>query len=110
MLDKRAGKTTLLWISGYHWIAGSEEADMVLPDQSPSPQLMGPPPCQCGTKGFYSETFSWPADCRAASTRPDAVLLARLQAGHTPYSRLTPISLTRQSTLNALVEERSRKP
>ncbi len=28
--------------------------------------------------------FSWPADCRVVSTRRDAVLLARLRAGHTP--------------------------
>ncbi len=57
MLNKRAGKTTL--------------AD--------------PPPCHCRTKEVYTKTFSWPADCRAVSTRRDAVLLARLRAGHTPF-------------------------
>ncbi len=28
MLNKRAGKTTLLWFPGHHGIAGIEEADV----------------------------------------------------------------------------------
>ncbi len=31
--------------------------------------------------------FSWPTDCRAASTRRDAVLLVRLRAGYTPLPK-----------------------
>ncbi len=46
--------------------------------------LTDPPPCYCRTKEVYTKVFSWPADCRAVSTRRDAVLLARLRAGHTP--------------------------
>ncbi len=34
--------------------------------------------------------FSWPADCRAAYTGRDAVLLARLRAGHTPDTTVCP--------------------
>ncbi len=43
-----------------------------------------PPPCHCRTKEVYTKTFSWPTDCRAVSSRRDAVLLARRRAGHTP--------------------------
>ncbi len=32
----------------------------------------------------YTKMFSWSADCRAASMRRDAVLIARLRTGHTP--------------------------
>ncbi len=35
----------------------------------------------------FIRTFSWSADCRAASTRRDAVRLARLRADHTPLVR-----------------------
>ncbi len=46
--------------------------------------LTDPPPCHCRTKKVYTKTFSWPVDCRAVSTRRDAVLLVHLRAGHTP--------------------------
>ncbi len=131
VFNKRAGKTTLLWIPGHQGIAGNEEADAcakqaaAITDGAPRPvsfvaasalirrTLTDTPPCQFGTKGVYIKTFSWPSDCGAVFTRRDAVPLARLRAGSTPPpppSRLTPISLTRQSTPNALVAERCRKP
>ncbi len=40
--------------------------------------------CLARAKEANIKTFSWPADCRAASTRHDGVLLARLRAGHIP--------------------------
>ncbi len=131
MLNNRAGKTTLLWIPDHQGIAGNEEADAcakqaaAINGGAPRPvsyaaasahicrTLNDSPPCHCRTKEVYVKTFSWPSDCRAVSTRRDAVLLARLRAGHTPrppFLRLTPTSSTRQSTPNALVVERSRKP
>ncbi len=128
MLNKRAGKTTLFWIPDHQGIAGNEEADAfakqaaAIYDAAPRPvsfaaasalirrTLTDPPPCHYRTKEVYTKTLSWPADCRAVSSRRDAVLLARLRAGHTPSLRFTPTSSTRQSTSNALVAEKSRKP
>ncbi len=125
LLNKRAGETTLLWIPGHHGIAGNEEADVcakqaaAITGGASRPVsfsaasalnhriLTDPPPCNCRTKEVYTKTFSRPADRRAASTRRDAVLLARLRAGHTPPQGL---SMTGQSTRNALVAERSHKP
>ncbi len=101
MLNKRAGKTTLLWIPGHHGIAGNEEADACakqaagITDGAHRPvsfaaastlihrTLTDPLPCHCRTKDVYTKTFSWPADCRAVSTRRDG-LLTHLRAGHTP--------------------------
>ncbi len=101
MLNKRADKTILLWIPG-HGISGNEEADAgpkqaaVITDGPPRPvsfaaanalirrTLTDPPPCHSKTKEVYSNTFSGPAGCRAASTRRDAVHLARLRASPTP--------------------------
>ncbi len=101
-IDKRAGKTALLWIPCHHGAGGNEEVDacarqaaafidvahhlasFVAASALICRTLMDPPPCHCRTKEVYTFTFSWPVDCRAASTRRDAVLLARLRAGHTP--------------------------
>ncbi len=65
MLNKRAGKTTPLWIPGHHGIAGNEEAGgcaeqmAAITDGAPRPvsfaaasalirrTLTDPPPCHC---------------------------------------------------------------
>ncbi len=103
MLNKLAGKTTLLWTPSHHAIPGNEEADVcvkqaaAITDGAHRPvsfaaasalirqTLTDPPPCHCRTKEVYTQTFSWPADCQAVSTRQDAVLLAPLRAGHIPF-------------------------
>ncbi len=122
MLSKQTGKTTLLWISGHHRIAGNEEAEAcakqaaAITDDAPRPlsfaaasalnhrTLTDPPPCHCRTKEVYTKTVGLsPRDATPFSSSVYE-LAAR------PSSRLTPISLTRQSNLNALVVERSRKP
>ncbi len=105
MLKKLARKTTLLWIQRPHGIAGNEEAAAcakqaaAITDGAHRPvsfaaasvlirrTLTDPPPCQCRTKVVYSKTCSWPADCRAVSTRRNAVLLAR----YTSWSHLPPL-------------------
>ncbi len=102
MLNKRAGKTTLFWIPSHHGVAGNKEADAcatkaaTITDGAPRPVSFAaasalisrtgtdPPPSHYRTKEVYTKAFSWPADCRTASTQHDAVLLARLRAGHTP--------------------------
>ncbi len=75
MLNKRAGKTTLLWIPGHHGIAGNKEADAcgkhvaAIIDGAPRPvsfaaasaltcrTLTDPPPCYRRTKEVYTKTF-----------------------------------------------------
>ncbi len=122
MLNKRAGKTTLLWIPGHHEIAGNEEADacakqaVSITDGAPRPvsfaaasalihrTLTDPPPCHCRTRAVHTKTFSWPADCRAVSTRRDAVLLPRLRAGHTPLLKAY------ANQLDTTVDPKCRKP
>ncbi len=101
--DSFTRQTTLLGIPGRQGIAGNEEADAyakqsaAFTDGAPLPvafaaasefirrTLTDPPPCHYRIKGVNTKTFSWPADCRAASTCRDAVLLTRLQAGHTTF-------------------------
>ncbi len=73
MLNKRAGKTTLLWIPGHHVIAGNEEAGAcakqaaAITDGAPRPvsfatasTLIRRTPTD--TNEVYTKTFSWPAD------------------------------------------------
>ncbi len=106
MFNKRAGKTTLLWTPGHPGIAVNEETDVcakqaaAITDGAHRPvsfaaanalirrTLTDPPPCHCRTKEVYTKTLSWPTDCRAVSSRRDAVLLARLRSGHTPLLKV----------------------
>ncbi len=76
MLDKRAGKTTLLWIPGHHGIAGNEEADVcakqasAIIDGTPRPvSFAAATALSLQNKGGLHQ---------------DSVLLARLRTGHTP--------------------------
>ncbi len=115
MLNKRAGKTTLLWIPGRHGIAGNEEADAcakqaaTIIDGAPRPVSFAAASAlirrtlkACRTKrGLLQDDFM--------AGRLSVCLLARLRAVHIPSSRLTQIGSTRLSTLNALFEERSRR-
>ncbi len=93
-INKRAGKTNLLGISGHHWIAGNEEADAcakqaaAITDDAPRPvsfpgasalirrTLTDPPPCHLSTKDVYTKTLSWPTDHRAGPTRCRSPLLS----------------------------------
>ncbi len=50
-------------------------------------EITHPPPANSRTVEVYGG-FSWSKDCKAISNRADAVLLARLRAGHTPRSPL----------------------
>ncbi len=126
MLNKRAGKTTLLWIPGHHGIAGSEKADAcakqvaAITNDAPHPvsfatasalirrTLIDPPPSHCRTKEVYTfhgrPTVGLPPRSATPFFSPVYELV-------TPFSsRLTPINLTRQLALNAIVAERGRKP
>ncbi len=49
--------------------------------------LTDPPPTNSRTTEVYGG-FSWSKDCMATSNRADAVLLARLRAGHTPLLKV----------------------
>ncbi len=75
MLNKRAGKTTLLWIPDHHGIGGNEESDAcakqaaAITDCALRPAsfaaasalirrtLMDPSPYRCRTKEVYTKTF-----------------------------------------------------
>ncbi len=114
MLNKRAGKTTLLSIPGHHRIAGNEETDAcakqaaAIADGAPRPvsyaaasalirrTLTDPPPCHCRTKEVYTKAFSWPAV--GLSPRGAMLFSSPVYEPVTPPSlRLTPTSSTPQS-------------
>ncbi len=75
MLNKRTGKTSLLWIPGRHGIVGNEEADagakqaVAISNGAHRPvffaavsalfrrTLTDPPPCHCRTKELYPNAF-----------------------------------------------------
>ncbi len=66
-----------------------QQLPAVLSDKSPAPQPVRlsaefERTHRLATAEVYTKTLSWRADCRAVSTRHDAVLLVRLRAGHTP--------------------------
>ncbi len=101
LLNARPGPTSLLWIRGHKGIPGNELADTAakaaaLTNSDPPRPISyaserslirrtftDPPPTNPRTVEAYGG-FSCSKDCTATSNGADAVLLARLRAGHTP--------------------------
>ncbi len=111
MLNKQAGKTTLLWIPDEEADASTMQAAAIT-NGSPSLQSMHLTAelwqthrlATAEKKKVYTKTFSHPADCRAVSKRRDAILFTLLLAGHTPLLKAYANQLdTRPSSLNAQI-------
>ncbi len=103
MFDNRAGKTTHLWNSGHHEIAGSEEENACakqateITNGAPRPVSftaasapirwthMDQPTSHCRTKEFYTWTFAW-----LATTAP--IQTSRFSKHVVMQSRKHPIS------------------
>ncbi len=108
MLNKRAGKTTLLWIPGHHGIVGNEETNacakqaVAITDDAPQPVSFA------AASALIHQTLTDPLPCQF---RINEVYASPVYEMFTPTSsRPKPIGLTRQSTLNALAAERGRIP
>ncbi len=88
MLSKRAGKTALFWMPGHQGIACDKQA-AVITDGAPLPQ---------------------PEHSSVEHKRTHHFAIAEKKDFKPLFSRLTPIRLTHQLTIDALVAERSHTP
>ncbi len=103
LFNTRSGSTTLLWVPGHKGIPSLESTSHPPRPISHASAIslirrtpIDPPPANTQTAEVYGG-FSWSKDCMATSNRADAVLLARLRAGHTQllkaYANLLDLSV-----------------